>query len=186
MLAATSIGALGAAGGVEVGLTEANAGYLVALGGAFGLIIRLGAGVSADRRTFDPLRAVAGVVCARSGGLVPDGQWDSVAVRHRAGGGQCLRLGLAGTSAPGRCSALPQLNGRGQRVAQTGVAAGLLIGPVALGTLANTSWSLMWLVAGCAALLGAAVILVAAARMPEGGQRMSRGSGPSPVTPPTL
>ena len=76
-----------------------------------------------------------------------------------------------------RCSALPQLNGRGQRVAQTGVAAGLLIGPVALGTLANTSWSLMWLVAGCAALLGAAVILVAAARC----QKVDSGCRAVPV-----
>ncbi|HPE11139.1 MAG: MFS transporter [Actinobacteria bacterium] len=186
VLAATSIGALGAAGGVEVGLTEANAGYLVALGGAFGLIIRLGAGVSADRRTFDPLRAVAGLCVLGAVGwfLMASGTpWLFVIGLVVA---NAFGWGWPGLQHLAVARRFPSSTAAASGVAQTGVAAGLLIGPVALGTLANTSWSLMWLVAGCAALLGAAVILVAAARMPEGGQRMSRGSGPSPVTPPTL
>ena len=56
--------ALGAAGGVEVGLTEANAGYLVALGGAFGLIIRLGAESARIGGHSIPCERSPGCVCS--------------------------------------------------------------------------------------------------------------------------
>ncbi len=52
-------------------------------------------------------------------------------------------------------------------IAQTGVAAGLLIGPFLLGLVAIRNWSVMWLVAGCAAVFGALVVRVAAARLPR-------------------
>jgi hypothetical protein len=51
-------------------------------------------------------------------------------------------------------------------VAQTGVALGLLIGPLLLGFLANRDWSLMWAVAAANALLGATVVRIASTRLP--------------------
>ena len=62
VFAATSIGALGAAGGVHVGLSEAAAGYLIAAGGIAGLAVRLLSGAYADRAVFDSLHAVAMLV----------------------------------------------------------------------------------------------------------------------------
>ena len=49
VIAASSIGAFGASGGVAIGLDEGAAGLLVAAGGLAGLAIRLGSGVWADR-----------------------------------------------------------------------------------------------------------------------------------------
>ena len=95
VLAATSIGALGAAGGVEVGLTE---GERRLPGGARWGLRRSSGWVRESARIGGhsiPCERSPGCVCS-GGGLVPDGQWDSVAVRHRAGGGQCLRLGWPG------------------------------------------------------------------------------------------
>jgi predicted MFS family arabinose efflux permease len=166
VMAATSIGALGAAGGVHVGLSEASAGYLVALGGLAGLVVRLGAGVAADRRAFDPLRAVA--VLGVLGGV----GWALMSVGVPA----LFVVGLVVANAfgwgwPGLqhlavARRFPTATAAASGVAQTGVAVGLLIGPLSLGTIANRNWSLMWLVASAAAVTGALIIRVAAGRLP--------------------
>jgi hypothetical protein len=52
-------------------------------------------------------------------------------------------------------------------VAQTGVAAGLLIGPLSLGIIASQTWTGMWLIAGMSALVGAVVVRVAASLIPQ-------------------
>jgi hypothetical protein len=61
----------------------------------------------------------------------------------------------------------PSATAAASGVAQTGVAVGLLVGPFTLGLLANRNWSLMWLAAGLFALVGAAVVRLAAARIPR-------------------
>lgn len=167
VLAATSIGALGAAGGVEAGLGEAAAGYLVAVGGMAGLAIRLGAGVAADRRDFDPLLAVSGLCVAGAAG------WFLMA----AGNQTLFVVGLVVANAfgwgwPGLqhlavARRFPSATAAASGIAQTGVAGGLLIGPLTLGLLANRDWSLMWLTAGLSALLGAVIVRIAAARIPQ-------------------
>lgn len=167
VLAATSIGALGAAGGVHVGLSEGMAGYLVAAGGLAGLAVRLGAGVSADRRDFDPLVAVS-ILCVLG----------AVGWFLMASGQQVLFIvGLVTANAfgwgwPGLqhlavARRFPSSTAAASGVAQTGVAAGLLVGPLALGLLAGQDWSLTWIVAGSSALAGAAVVRVAAAVIPR-------------------
>lgn len=167
VMAATSIGALGAAGGVHVGLSEANAGYVVALGGLAGLFIRLGAGVVADRRPFDPLRAVAalGVLGASGWALMAVGiPWLFVVGLVVA---NAFGWGWPGLQHLAVARRFPTATAAASGVAQTGVAVGLLIGPLSLGTIANRNWSIMWLVASAAALFGAMVIRVAAARIPQ-------------------
>ena len=55
-------------------------------------------------------------------------------------------------------------------VSQTGVAVGLLVGPAILGLVAGAvGWSWVWLVAASAALVGAAGVWFAAARIPVPG-----------------
>jgi MFS family permease len=166
VVAATSIGTLGTAGGVEVGLSEAAAGYLVAAGGLAGLIIRLAAGLAADRRPFDPLVAVSGLCAMGAAG------WALMAV----GTPGLFMAGLVVANAfgwgwPGlqhlaMARRFPTATAAASGVAQTGVALGLLIGPLLLGFLANRDWSLMWAVAAANALLGATVVRIASTRLP--------------------
>lgn len=167
VLAATSIGALGAAGGVHAGLSEATAGYLIAAGGLAGLAIRLGAGAGADRWNFDPLVGVSLLCVLGAVGwfLMASGQqilfvvglitanafgWGWPGLQHLA---VARRFSTSTAAASG--------------IAQTGVAAGLLIGPLLLGLIATRNWSATWLVAGGSALLGAAIVRISARALPR-------------------
>ncbi len=167
VLAATSIGALGAAGGVQVGLSEAQAGYLVAAGGLAGLVIRLGSGVFADRRTFDPLVGVSLLCVLGAAGWflmatgVPGLFVAGLIVANAFGWGW---PGLQHLAVARR---FPTSTAAASGVAQTGVAIGLLVGPLTLGLIANSDWSVMWLAAGVSALVGAAVVRFAATRLPR-------------------
>jgi predicted MFS family arabinose efflux permease len=168
VFAATSIGALGAAGGVHVGLSEASAGYLVAVGGIAGLAIRLASGVVADRVAFDSLRAVALLVLIGGFGWLAM-SWDrpvpfaiGLVVANAFGWGW---PGLQHLSMARR---FPTATAAASGVSQTGVAAGLLLGPAVLGLLVSTAgWSWSWLAAAAAAFVGSAVVWIAARRIPQ-------------------
>lgn len=167
VFAATSIGALGAAGAVAVGLSEAAAGYLIAAGGLAGLTIRLAAGYAADRARFDPLRAVSllcllgavgwlamatGLPAAFTTGLLVANAfgWGWPGLQHLA---VALRFPTATAAASG--------------VSQTGTAAGLLAGPATLGLVVTAAgWSAAWWCAASAAIAGAALIAVAGRQLP--------------------
>ncbi len=168
VFAATSIGALGAAGGVAVGLSEGAAGYLVALGGLAGLAVRLAAGVAADRRRFDALRGVATLCLLGALG------WSAMAT----GSAVAFSIGLVIANAfgwgwPGLqhlaiARRFPTSTAAASGISQTGVAFGLLLGPATLGVIATTlSWSWTWGAAAGAALLGAAAVLWSATRIPR-------------------
>ena len=168
VVAATSIGALGAAGAVAVGWSEAAAGYLVALGGAAGLAIRLSAGVVADRRWFDTLRAVSWLCLMGAAGwfvMGLDAPWPfalGLVVANAFGWGS---PGLQHLSMARR---FPSATAAASGVAQTGVAAGLFLGPAILGLIATTAgWRWTWIAAGAAALLATVIIRLAAARIPD-------------------
>ncbi len=167
VVAATSIGALGAAGGVQVGLAEATAGYLVAAGGVAGLAIRLCAGIVADRRDFDPLLGVSALCLLGAAGwfLMATGMpWLYVAGLVTA---NAFGWGWPGLQHLAVARRFTTSTAAASGIAQTGVATGLLIGPFLLGLVAIRNWSVMWLLAGCAAVLGALVVRVAAARLPR-------------------
>jgi predicted MFS family arabinose efflux permease len=167
VMAATSIGALGAAGGVQAGLSESTAGYLVAAGGLAGLAVRLAAGVSADRRTFDPLRAVSALIVLGAAGwfLMSTGVQTLFVVGLVTA--NAFGWGWPGLQHLAVARRFPTSTAAASGVAQTGVAAGLLIGPLSLGIIASQTWTGMWLIAGMSALVGAVVVRVAASLIPQ-------------------
>jgi MFS family permease len=167
VLAATSIGALGAAGGVHVGLSEATAGYLVAAGGLAGLIIRLAAGAGADRRDFDPLLGVSLLCVLGAAGWFLMSTGVPVLFVMGLVTANAFGWGWPGLQHLAVARRFPTSTAAASGVAQTGVAIGLLIGPLTLGLIANRNWSVMWLVAGISALVGAVIVRVAAGRLPR-------------------
>ncbi len=164
VVAASSIGAFGASGGVAIGLDEGTAGLLVAAGGLAGLVIRLGSGVWADRSTLDALVSVAVLLAAGAVG------WGLMAVAFGTGLTGCYVAGLLIANAfgwgwPGLlhlsvARRFPSATAAASGVTQTGVSAGLLVGPLLLGLLiGGAGWQWAWTaVAGCG-LIAVAVTL---------------------------
>lgn len=166
VMAATTIGALGTAGGVEVGLSEAAAGYLVAAGGLAGLALRLTAGAFADKRTFDPLLAVSAMCVVGALGWVLMASQVQVLFIVGLVVANAFGWGWPGLQNLAIARRFPSATAAASGVTQTGVAIGLLSGPLLLGLLAIRSWQATWFVAAGCALIGAIVIRAAAARIP--------------------
>ncbi len=158
VVAATSIGAFGTVGGVAVGLSEGTAGYLVAVGGFAGLFIRLGAGAYADRRWFDSLRGVAILAALGAVGwlaMATGGRWAFCAGLVVA---NAFGWGWPGLQQLTIARRFPTSTAAASGIAQTGVALGLLLGPISIGTIASTGgWSWAWAAAASTALIGAGV-----------------------------
>lgn len=171
VLAATSIGALGSAGAVQVGLSEAWAGYLIALGGLAGLAVRLGAGVLADHRNFDSLRAVAVLMLLGGvGWLAMATQWVWLFVAGLVVA-NAFGWGWPGLQHLSMARRFPTATASASGIAQTGIAAGLLTGPAVLATCVTAlGWSATWLVASVCALAAAVLITKAAPRIPSAGE----------------
>lgn len=168
VFAATSIGALGAAGGVHVGLSESAAGYLIAAGGLAGLSIRLLAGISADRIVFDSLRAVAVLVLIGGFGWLVMATDQPVPFAIGLVIANAFGWGWPGLQHLSMARRFPTSTAAASGISQTGIAAGLLIGPAALGLIVATAgWSWMWLAAAAAAFVGAGIIWVASDRIPQ-------------------
>lgn len=171
VVAATSIGAFGASAGVAIGLSEGAAGLLVAAGGLVGLTIRLTAGVVADRVAADALTGVAGLIVAGAAG------WALMAAAFAldAAGPYVLGLLIAnafGWGWPGLlhlavARRFPTATAAASGVTQTGVSAGLLVGPLVLGVvITNGGWMPAWALAAAAALVAATGVLVLRRRLP--------------------
>lgn len=160
IMAATAIGAVGAAGGVSIGLSEKFAGYLVAAGGLTALAVRLVVGFWADRRPFNEL---AGVSLLLGIGVL---SWLAMATGVPVAFAIGLILansfgwgwpGLANLSIARR---FPTSTAAASGVSQTGVSIGLLLGPALLGVLATSQgWVITWTTAAVCGLLGALTIL---------------------------
>ena len=150
-----------------MGLAEAQAGYLVAVGGLAGLAIRIGSGVSADRWTFDPLIGVSLLCVLGAAGWFLMATGAPVAFVVGLVVANAFGWGWPGLQHLAVARRFPTSTAAASGVAQTGVAIGLLIGPLTLGLIANVDWSVMWMVAGASALVGAAVVRVAASRLPR-------------------
>ena len=165
--AATSIGTLGTAGGVEVGLSEATSGYLVAAGGFAGLTIRLTAGVCADKYRFDAMKGI--VILAVLGGLGWIAMGTQAATMFIVGliVANAFGWGWPGLQHLSVARRFPTSTAAASGISQTGVSAGLLFGPLALALLARTyGWSVTWYVAAACAFFGAAVIYWVSYRLP--------------------
>lgn len=166
VIAATSIGAHAASSAVAVGFSEGTAGLLVAAGGLSGLLVRLAAGVRADRVVGGALVAAAVLIVAGAVG------WFLMATLLPA----LFLLGLLLANAfgwgwPGLihlavARRFPQATAAASGITQTGVSLGLLIGPPMIGVIAvSRGWTWAWATAAVAALLGAGLILVARRRL---------------------
>ena len=173
VVAASSIGSLGAAEAVAAGLSPAAAGLLIAAGGVAELAVRLAAGASADRWHFDSLHAVALLTAVGAVGwllmavgagrpVMPESSWSGLVV------GQCVRLGLARTAASRGCPALSTATAAASGVTMTGVVVGAGGGSDALGQRhldGRVGWA--WATAALAALIGSAAACRASGRLPH-------------------
>lgn len=149
------------ASAVESGWSEGDAGLLFAAASSVGVVVRLLAGLQADRRGRNHLRSVATMLSAGAVGvlLLASG----VPVLFAAGAP--LAFG-AGWGWPGLfILAVVTLN-RGAPAAatgltQTGTSAGCVIGPLGFGLLAgHASYAVAWMVDGAVLLLAAGVIML--------------------------
>lgn len=173
VVAASSIGSLGAAGAVAAGLSPAAAGLLIAAGGVAGLAVRLAAGASADRWHFDSLHAVALLTAVGAVG------WLLMAVgAGAAGDAGIFVVGLVVANAfgwgwPGLlhlavARRFPTATAAASGVTMTGVALGLVVGPTLLGSVTSTAgWGWAWATAALAALIGSAAAYRASGRLPH-------------------
>jgi MFS family permease len=165
VVAATSIGAFGATAGVAVGLGEGAAGLLVAAGGLAGLTIRLLAGVVADRVPADALTGVAALIAAGAlgWGLMAFAFGTAAPAPYIAG---LLLANAFGWGWPGLlhlavARRFPTATAAASGVTQTGVSAGLLLGPLLLGlVITRAGWFEAWALATGAALAAAAAVLL--------------------------
>jgi predicted MFS family arabinose efflux permease len=171
VVAATSIGAFGASAGVAIGLPEGTAGLLVAAGGLAGLTIRLLAGILADRVDTDALTGVALLIAAGAVGwaLMAAGFAVQSAVPYVTG---LLIANAFGWGWPGLlhlsvARRFPTATAAASGVTQTGVSAGLLVGPLLLGVVIGRSgWFSAWSLAAGAALAAAAAVVALRRRLP--------------------
>jgi predicted MFS family arabinose efflux permease len=172
VVAATSVGVFGASGGVAIGLPEGTAGLLVAAGGLAGLTIRITAGLLADRVAIGALSAVAVLVAIGALG------WAMMAWAFSIGATAPYVVGLLVANAfgwgwPGLlhlavARQFPTATAAASGVAQTGVSAGLLIGPPVLGlVIGAVGWQAAWWLAASAALIGSVVVLLLRGRLGE-------------------
>lgn len=167
VVAATSIGTLGTAGGVELGLTESTAGYLVAAGGFAGLTIRLTAGACADRFRFDAMHGI--VILAVLGALGWIAMGTQAVTMFIVGliVANAFGWGWPGLQHLSIARRFPTSTAAASGISQTGVSAGLLIGPLVLALLAqNYGWSVTWFTAAACAAFGAVIIYFISYRLP--------------------
>ncbi len=172
VVAATSVGVFGASGGVAIGLPEGTAGLLVAAGGLAGLTIRITAGLLADRVAIGALSAVAALVAIGAVG------WAMMAWAFSIDATAPYVVGLLVANAfgwgwPGLlhlavARQFPTATAAASGVTQTGVSAGLLIGPPVLGlVIGAVGWQAAWWLAASAALIGSVVVLLLRGRLGE-------------------
>lgn len=186
IVAATSIGAVGAASGVAAGLSEKAAGYLVALGGLTALAVRLAVGLWADRRSFDEL---AGVAILLGIGVIG---WLGMST----GAALFFAIGLIiansfGWGWPGLANLslarrFPNATAAASGVAQTGISSGLLVGPALMGVIATSlGWVATWVTAATCGLLGALVILWASRHLTDPATNDAANTPQRPAPRPT-
>jgi MFS family permease len=168
-LGAASAGTLGAffvSAGVEAGLAEGTAGFVLAGGSALGIATRLAAGVQADRREGGHLRIVA--LMLGSGALVYCLLATETAWVFTVAGPLAFATGWAW---PGLFNlAVVRVNpgapATATGITQTGTYLGAVVGPVLFGVVAeHASFRAAWLGAAAMALVAAATILGARRRV---------------------
>lgn len=151
---------------VDAGQSEAFAGVLLAIGSMLGLVGRLVAGWFADRKQWDALRGVALLLFGGAFGTLLLAMQGSLTLTL----GALLAFGL-GASWPGLFqSAVVRRWREAPAVAtgytQTGAFFGSIVAPLAFGFVATSaSFDVAWLITSAVAVVAAALMLGATARM---------------------
>ena len=150
------------AGGVNSGLSEANAGLLFAAASGLGIAGRIFAGVLADKRGRFHLEVIAIMLLVGAVGIAPIATGNPVLFMI----GAPLAFG-AGWGWPGLfILAVVQLNPSAPAAAtgltQTGTSVGCVLGPLLFGLLAdNVSYTVAWSATGAMLVLAALVLISA-------------------------
>jgi MFS family permease len=172
--AAGTLGAFLVSAAVAAGMSEGSAGLALTAGSAFGIVMRLGAGALADRRTGGHLRWVVVMLTLGSVGYL----------LFATGNPTLLLAGLplafgAGWAWPGLFNlaivlANPASPAAATGVTQTGTYLGAVLGPLLFGLVADhLSYGWSWLLAASTSLLAAGAIST--------GRRMLRQSRRDPT-----
>ena len=159
-MAAVSLGAFTVLTAVRAGITEAAAGFLVAMASVVGVASRIGVGHWSDRRPGSQLDIVLGMMAMGAVGyaMIAVGSapllWIAVPAAYATGwayyGPFYLSIVRLNRVAPGAALG----------ITQAGAFSGSIIGPTGLGFLASRySFTAAWITAGVAAFAGAGVIL---------------------------
>jgi MFS family permease len=159
--AAGSLGAYSVSTAVAAGLSEGDAGVLVALGSVVGLASRVGVGYWSDRRSGNQLDLVAGMLGIGVVGFL------LLAVPHHIVVAIAVPIAFAtGWAWLGSYNlAIARLNPHGpggaMGVVQAGAFMGAIAGPIILGILAeNYSHAAAWIGAAIASFLATLVVVV--------------------------
>jgi MFS family permease len=151
---------------VDAGIGEGSAGYLLTAGSVAGIVVRLLAGVQADRRTGDHLRVVSIMLLLGAGtfALLAIGQPWAYVVAGTAG--FCTAWAWPGLFNLAVVQANPTHPAAATGITQTGTYIGAVSGPLLFGLIADhTSYTMAWVVASSFALIGAAVMAAGGARL---------------------
>ncbi len=168
VIAATSIGALGTAGGVHIGLPEATAGYLVAIGGLAGLAVRLLSGLLADRHPYNAFLGICALCLAGAVGWIFMAMDSTVWFAIGLIVANAFGWGWPGLQHLSMARCFPTATASASGIAQTGIAAGLLVGPAGLAWVTETAgWTWTWIVAASCSTLGAAIVFIASRLLPD-------------------
>ena len=149
--------------GVDAGLSESSAGAVLTVGSACGLLVRLGAGVAADRVRVRPLRIVVGMLALGTPAFA------ALAFRQPVLHVLATPLAFgAGWAWPGLFNlavvrAFPGAPARATGITQTGTYVGAVVGPLAFGGVAEWSYFAAWMGA-TALMVGATIIMLVADR----------------------
>ncbi|MDA3649496.1 MFS transporter [Saccharopolyspora indica] len=158
--AANALGAFVTTTAVEVGFSPSAAGLVLSLGSVTGLLIRLGAGVVADRRNPNLVRVISGMLLIGSIGFGLMAVHSTVAFLI----GVSIGFG-AGWAWPGLLNfavakIAPDRVASATSFTQTGIYLGGSLGPLLFGLLAeHAGLDGAWLAAGAAAIVAGVLLL---------------------------
>jgi MFS family permease len=169
--AANAMGAFFVLSAVSIGESDGHAGLVVAAASVASVLVRLGIGVRADRRSAGHLRLVA-VMCtlgALGPALLAVGDSRLLVVAALIGYG--IGWGWAGLLNFAVASTHPTAPGRATGLTQVGASAGSCLGPLAFGLIAaRLGYPPAW--------IGAALLFLVAALVIRTGQRALLGARP--------
>ncbi|CAH1689565.1 membrane hypothetical protein [Hyphomicrobiales bacterium] len=152
------------------GHAEASAGIVLAMGSIVSIIVRIGAGVVADRRDFPMMLAVSLLFLGGAAGyacLALGQGWTALTIGTALGFG--MGWGWSGLSTLAVVRGSPGTAGAATGVTQAGVFIGAVLGPLAFGWIAQTSsYAAAWWTMAALAIAAAGLAIISHRQLGEG------------------